>query len=265
MSDSPDPAINLAIIGGSGFYQLDPPKSNKSNEPNKKTEQPKYLDITTPFAEEAIRLRQEALNTRGVYFIPRHGVQHHLPPHKINYRANLWALKQAGVQKIIAVNAVGGIKPQMISGSLVIPNQLIDYTWGREHSFFDGLNSLQDHIDFTYPYDAGLRSVLINEAKGLNLSVFNEACFGCTQGPRLETAAEVQKLKRDGCDIVGMTGMPEAALARELDISYACITLVVNPAAGLSKEIISIDKIKKVLDDGLQDVRKLLSACVEKL
>jgi 5'-methylthioinosine phosphorylase len=262
MSDYSDPAINLAIIGGSGFYHLDPSKSNK---PNSKTAQTNYLDITTAFATEAIRLSQEAINARAVYFIPRHGVQHNLPPHKINYRANLWALKEAGVEKIIAVNAVGGINPQMMSGSLVIPDQLIDYTWGREHTFFDGLNSLQDHIDFTHPYDVELRSVLLDEAKSLKLSVFKEACFGCTQGPRLETAAEIQKLKSDGCDIVGMTGMPEAALAREFGISYACIALVVNPAAGLSEEIISIDKIKKVLDDGLQEVRKLLSACIEKL
>ncbi len=262
MSDYSDLAINLAIIGGSGFYHLEPSKTKKSN---KKTEQGNYLDVTTPFAKEAIRLSQDELNAKDVYFIPRHGVQHKLPPHKINYRANLWALKEAGVQKIIAVNAVGSINPQMLPGSLVIPDQLIDYTWGREHSFFDGLNSLQDHIDFTHPYDTALRSLLLDEAKGLNLPVFNKACFGCTQGPRLETAAEIQKLKNDGCDIVGMTGMPEAALARELDIAYACVTLVVNPAAGLSKEIISIDKIKKVLDSGLQDVRKLLSACIEKL
>lgn len=259
MSVDTDIAAALAIIGGSGFYHLSSPS------PDKESEQTTYLDISTPFANEAIRLSRETLNSTSVYFIPRHGVQHNLPPHKINYRANLWALKEAGVQKIIAVNAVGGINSQMTPGSLVIPDQLIDYTWGREQSFFDGLNSLHDHIDFTHPYDAQLRELLINQAEHLTLPVFSKACFGCTQGPRLETAAEIQKLKRDGCDIVGMTGMPEAALARELDISYASITLVVNPAAGLSEDKITIEEIKKVLDEGLQDVRKLLRACVTKL
>jgi len=252
-------SIDLAIIGGSGFYHLNTANSAEYNAQNE------YLDLSTPFAKEPIRLNKETLNTTSVYFIPRHGVDHNLPPHKINYRANLWALKEAGVRKIIAVNAVGGISPQMSPGSLVIPDQLIDYTWGRDHSFFDGLNSLHDHIDFTHPYDAQLRELLLNEAKILNLSVFSKACFACTQGPRLETAAEIQKLKGDGCDIVGMTGMPEAALARELGIAYACITLVVNPAAGLSEEKITIEKIKKVLDEGLQDVRYLLGACVTKL
>lgn len=259
MSAHSDSAIDLAIIGGSGFYSLAPANSASNNEATK------YLDISTPFAEEAIRLNQERLNTTSVYFIPRHGVDHNLPPHKINYRANIWALKEVGVQKIIAVNAVGGINSQMTAGSLVIPDQLIDYTWGRDHSFFDGLNSLHDHVDFTHPYDAQLRDLLFKEAEALNLSAFNKACFACTQGPRLETAAEIQKLKHDGCDVVGMTGMPEAALARELGISYACITLVVNPAAGLSDEKITIEKIKEVLNEGLQNVRKLLTACAEKL
>lgn len=249
-------AIDLAVIGGSGFYQLNP---------NNKIEEATYRDISTPFASEAIRLSHETLNSKSLYFIPRHGVQHNLPPHKINYRANFWALKDAGVKKIIAVNAVGGINSQMTAGALVIPDQLIDYTWGREHSFFDGLNSLHDHIDFTQPYDSELRHLLIKEAKNINLSVFNKACFACTQGPRLETAAEIAKLKSDGCDIVGMTGMPEAALARELGLAYACITLVVNPAAGLSDEDITIEKIKMVLNEGLQDVRELLAACVAKL
>jgi 5'-methylthioinosine phosphorylase len=259
MSVYSDLAIDLAIIGGSGFYQLKP------DTPDEKSEHANYIDISTPFGKEAIRISQDLLNETSVFFLPRHGVQHNVPPHKINYRANLWALKEAGVKKIIAVNAVGAINSQMAPGCLVIPDQLIDYTWGREHSFFDGLNSLHDHIDFTYPYDSQLRELLISEAKELNISVFNQACFGCTQGPRLETAAEIQKLKRDGCDIVGMTGMPEAALSRELGIPYACISLVVNPAAGLSAEDITIEKIKKVLGEGLKDVRKLLAACVLKL
>ena len=246
----------IGIIGGSGFYHLNLDKiSEYSN----------YLDISTPFAVETTRLFQEKLNDKAVYFLPRHGVQHSLPPHKINYRANLWAMREVGLKKIIAINTVGSISASLNPGSLVIPNQLIDYTWGREHSFFDGLNSLGDHIDFSFPYDSNLREILLNESAVLNFTISNHACFACTQGPRLETAAEIQKIKLDGCDVVGMTGMPEAALARELDIAYACIALVVNPAAGLSNEVIAIDKIKTILDTGLQDIRKLLSVSIIKL
>jgi len=247
----------IGIIGGSGFYHL-----NLDVTPD---DSPDYLALPTPFSETVIRLSLEKLKGGHVYFLPRHGIQHTFPPHKINYRANLWALKEAGVKKIIAVNAVGGIGANLVPGSLVLPDQLIDYTWGREHSFFDGLNSLHDHVDFTSPYDDKLREVLISAATDLDMPIIKQACFACTQGPRLETAAEIQRLKRDGCDIVGMTGMPEAALARELNIAYASVALVVNPAAGLSHELITIEKIKSVLDAGLTDVRKLLSTSLFKL
>ena len=246
----------IGVIGGSGFYHL---------KPDSTSEQSAFIDLLTPFGEEPVRLIQDKLNGTDTYFLPRHGAQHKLPPHRINYRANLWALKEVGVKKIIAVNATGGISANLTPGTLVIPDQLIDYTWGREQSFFDGLNSLQDHIEFTYPYDGELRDILLNEAINLNLPIIKQACFACTQGPRFETAAEIQKFKGDGCDIVGMTGMPEASLARELGLAYACIALVVNPAAGLSDEVITIDKIKTVLDSGLQDVRLLLSASLGKL
>ena len=245
----------IGIIGGSGFYHLNT---------DMKAEDVDYLDVHTPFSDQANRLFREKLNNHCVYFLPRHGVTHSIPPHKINYRANIWALKELGVKKILAVNAVGGIAPNLTPGSLVIPDQLIDYTWGREHSFFDGLNSLHDHIDFTFPYDDELRNALIDAAAKLNIEITPQGCFACTQGPRLETAAEIQKLKSDGCSVVGMTGMPEAALARELGMAYACITLVVNPAAGLSDELITIEKIKTVLDAGIQDVRSLLNTSLEK-
>lgn len=246
----------IGIIGGSGFYHLD--ADNTLDESD-------YLDISTPFSEVPVRVGKNNLNEIDVYFIPRHGTEHNLPPHKINYRANLWALKEVGVKKIIAVNAVGAINPKLASASLVLPDQLIDYTWGREHSFFDGLHSLHNHVDFTYPYDAELRDILFREAVSIELPIQDHACFACTQGPRLETAAEIQKFRHDGCDIVGMTGMPEAALARELGIAYACIAVIVNPAAGLTEELISIDEIKAVLTSGLQDVRRLLSASLVKL
>ncbi|MDG2091054.1 MAG: S-methyl-5'-thioinosine phosphorylase [Gammaproteobacteria bacterium] len=246
----------IGVIGGSGFYHL---------KPDSTSEQSAFIDLHTPFDEEPVRLTQDELNGTEVYFLQRHGSEHKLPPHRINYRANLWALKEVGVKKIIAVNAVGGISANLTPSTLVIPDQLIDYTWGRDQSFFDGLNSLQDHIEFTYPYSSELRDILLNEAINQNLPIIKQACFACTQGPRLETAAEIQKIKGDGCDIVGMTGMPEASLARELGLAYACIALVVNPAAGLSDEVITIDKIKTILDSGLQDVRLLLSASLGKL
>tara|TARA_R110000824_G_scaffold288508_3_gene476745 strand:- start:69375 stop:70133 length:759 start_codon:yes stop_codon:yes gene_type:complete len=242
---------DIGIIGGSGFYRLNTGLTDQ---------QLSYQEIETPYAKQKVKLAQERLANRPVYFLPRHGEQHNLPPHKINYRSNLWALKEAGVTSIIAVNAVGGIKHGLSPGTIVIPDQLIDYTWGREHSFFDGLNSLHDHCDFTFPYDSRLREILLEAAATLKMPVSNGGCFACTQGPRLETAAEIQKLKRDACDIVGMTGMPEAVLARELGIAYVCIALVVNPAAGLSDELISLDAIKKVLSTGLDDIRSLISA-----
>ncbi len=239
----------IAVIGGSGFYQLNPEKIIDSS----------VLDIQTPYSEDPVQVVFQNLNNIAVAFIPRHGLDHNIPPHKINYRANIWALKQVGVETILAVNAVGAINLSLLSGQIVIPDQLIDYTWGREHSYFDGLNSLHDHIDFTEPYDSNLRNILLKELTKHQSSVLESACFGCTQGPRLETAAEVRRLKNDGCDLVGMTGMPEASLARELGIAYACIALVVNPAAGLSEKEISLDSIKQVLESGLDSIRSLIN------
>ena len=195
-------------------------------------------------------------------FLSRHGEKHNIAPHKVNYRANIAALQQSGVDAIIAVNAVGGIAAEMLPGDLVIPDQLIDYTWGREHTFFAGEFNALKHIDFTSPYSEPLRQALAQYASehlsAEGMSVHNGGVHGVTQGPRLETAAEVQRLKRDGCDIVGMTGMPEAALARELDIPYACLALVVNPAAGLSDREISMAEIKEVLAEKMLFVRQLL-------
>ena len=247
----------IGIIGGSGFYRL-----NAQDPPGKASA---FLEIETPFAKDKVILCRESTSGKDVFFLPRHGEQHRLPPHKINYRANLWALKLAGVKTLFAVNAVGGIHAKLQPGSVVIPDQIIDYTWGRQHSFFDDLNSLYDHCDFTYPYSQHLRELLLAAAATLKLAVTENACFACTQGPRLETAAEIQRLKRDGNDIVGMTGMPEAALARELGIDYACIALVVNPAAGLSEAEISLAEIKKVLSTGLDDVRLLIAECLLKM
>lgn len=250
MSSTPD----IGIIGGSGFYSLS--EHGEDGEP---------MLFATPYAEAEVTLYRETLEGRTVWFIPRHGRRHGIPPHRINYRANLWALKEAGAGRVIAVNAVGGIHQEMGPGRLVVPDQILDYTWGREHTFFDGAGALHDHIDFTWPYDRGLRELLVASCETLGHAVVRTGVYGCTQGPRLETAAEILKLRRDGCDIVGMTGMPEAVLARELEIGYACIALVVNWAAGITEESISLDEIMKTLEAGSGRIREVIKTAVLRL
>jgi 5'-methylthioinosine phosphorylase len=230
----------IAVIGGTGLTE---PRFLKDVQ---------VRQVSTPYDKQSVQLLIGSLNDGEVAFLPRHGPEHKLPPHKINYRANLWALQRLGVTAVIGINAVGGIHQETGPGRLIVPNQIIDYTWGREHTFFsDGLDAVT-HIDFTHPYDMALRSLLIDSAEGHTIRA--EGVYGCTQGPRLESAAEVQRLLRDGCDMIGMTGMPEAALARELGIAYACLALSVNWAAGLSEELITMDAIKKVLTTGMEEV-----------
>jgi len=183
-----------------------------------------------------------------LFFLHRHGGSASvIPPHLVNYRANIWAMKKLGVGRVIAANAVGAITPRMTSGTLMIPHQLIDYTWGREHSFDDGSSGQLQHIDFTQPYDEELRQEIILAATRGNIRQIDEAVLGVVQGPRLETAAEVKRFAQDGCDLLGMTGMPEAALAKELGIAYAAVCMVVNAAAGISEEPISMDMIRQNL------------------
>ena len=241
----------IGIIGGSGFYSL---SGETPTQP---------VDIQTPFAEPPVTVHRESLGDNEVLFLPRHGTEHGIPPHKVNYRANLYALKESGATHIIAVNVVGGITDLMAPGTLVIPDQVIDYTWGRAHTFFDALDAVENHIDFTWPYDATLRETLVASVAASELACIDKGVYGCTQGPRLETAAEIQRLKRDGCDIVGMTGMPEAALARELQIPYASICLVVNWAAGLDSDAISFAQISAILDTGINDIRRVLQSAVK--
>jgi len=195
-----------------------------------------------------------------VAFLPRHGNPHVIPPHAINYRANIWALKELGVTGIIAINTVGGIHPDCSAGRLVVVDDVIDYTWGREHTYHDGNSGTLEHVDLSEPYDAGLRQRLVNAVKVAGLDCRTRGVYAATQGPRLETPAEIRRLKQDGCDVVGMTGMPEVALARELAIPYACICLVVNPAAGLSDEPITMEAIHEVLQTGTVQIMQVLSA-----
>lgn len=243
-----------AIIGGSGVYFLAHDFQIESR-----------LQPDTPYGPVSAEIEVGEWQNQRVVFLPRHGRQHAVPPHKINYRANIWALNQLGVSDIIAVNAVGGIGDDYAPHTIAVPDQLIDYTSGREHSFFDGENQDLEHIDFTWPYSAGLRQRIINAASSQNIDVVDGGTYGCTNGPRLETAAEVRKIAADGCNMIGMTGMPEAALARESGLEYAAIALVVNWCAGLNEVEVSMDEIILILEQEVSRVRQLILATVNEV
>ena len=239
----------LAVIGGSGLNQLSEFTIHQQ------------VQLETPFGEAAvIRQGRYPHQSNDMLFIPRHGEGHALPPHKINYQANLWALKELGASHVLGVNAVGGIRADMAPGRLVIPDQIIDYTFGREHTYFNGDASGVEHIDFTEPYDTAWRQTVLNIAKTEGIAVIYDGTYGCSQGPRLETAAEIRRMRTDGCDVVGMTGMPEAALARELNLKYCAVNLVVNWGAGLGSEAITMASITAVLEQGMVTVTALIQA-----
>ncbi len=242
----------LAIIGGSGLYSL-----------GDEFQVDDLCSRDTPYGETSADLEIGRWRDHQVAFLPRHGPGHRVPPHAINYRANLWTLKQAGVRQILSVNAVGGISADMSPCTLALPQQLIDYSSGREHSYFDGSDGVVRHVDFSEPYSARLRTCLKQAADQLQLSIVDAGTYGCTNGPRFETAAEIERMRRDGCSIVGMTGMPEAALARELDIEYACLAIVVNWAAGVAASEISMEEIMANLEQCVQQLRPLLLAASE--
>lgn len=227
----------IAIIGSSQFGSL------------------KNLVIThstmvqTPYGEPSSALSYGFLGDREVVYLPRRENNKPMPPHKINYRANIWALRDAGVQTVVATSAVAGISPQYQPGQVVVPDQLIDYTYGRENTFF-GEDSHVSQVSFQEPYSEPLRQIIIEKAKTLQVDITQEGTYGITQGPRLETMAEAARLARDGCHIVGMTGMPEAALARELGLEYACIALVVHHAAHpTSVDALHIQNTEKSIED----------------
>lgn len=240
----------LAIIGGTGLSGLTA------------LENPRFEKIETPYGNPSAKFVIGTIQNKEVIFLARHGNPHATPPHKINYRANIWALQHLGVKDIIAVASVGGITPQMTPSSLAIPDQIIDYTYSREHTFFDGADGNVTHIDFTYPYTQKLRAGLISAAASINLHVSPIGTYGCTQGPRLETAAEIARMERDGCDLVGMTGMPEASLAKELGLNYAALAVMANWGAGKTAGEITMAEIEENLHHGMANAAKLLQAFV---
>jgi 5'-methylthioinosine phosphorylase len=243
----------LAIIGGTGIDELDGLEVLREH------------TLHTPYGNPSRPVQEGRLGSAQLFFLQRHGSPGAIPPHLINFRANLWALKMLDVGGIVAINAVGGITAAMRPGRLLIPDQLIDYTWGREHTFDDGHDGEVMHIDFTEPYERGLREELLVAAESAGIPHAATGVHGITQGPRLETSAEIQRMARDGCDVVGMTGMPEASLARELGIPYASICMVVNPAAGLSDVPLTIATMREVLANEAAVVRKLLSELVRRM
>ena len=241
----------LAIIGGTGLTRL-------SNLDVKQRSA-----VRTPYGEPSAQLTSGAIRGAPVIFLARHGDGHTIPPHQVNYRANVWALKEKGAHEIVSVASVGGIRRDLGPGTIVVPHQIIDYTWGRGSTFFEG-EAVVKHIDFTEPYSAGLRARLLAAAKKRGESAGDGAVYAATQGPRLETAAEIDRLERDGADIVGMTGMPEAALAREIGLEYAAIAVVVNHAAGrgASARGIQMKEIDEVLREAMGRVRNIIDALV---
>ena len=241
----------LAIIGGSGLTQL-------SN-----LEVSRREVVRTPWGEPSGALTFGSIAGREVVFLARHGYGHTIPPHLVNYRANIWALHAQGVPDVVAVAAVGGIRSDLEPGVLVVPDQIIDYTHGRAGTFFTGGDTGVQHIDFTLPYCATLRAACLAAGRQAVQPLHDGGVYAATQGPRLETAAEIDRLERDGAGMVGMTGMPEAVLAREIGLRYAAIAVVANRAAGRggSGEI-SMSGIAAVLEQAMHKVRAVLAQLV---
>ena len=238
----------LAIIGGSGMTQLSCLEISRRQ------------IIRTPYGEPSGPLTFGTIKDQPIVFLARHGHGHTIPPHAINYRANMWALHSIKPTHVIAVAAVGGIQADLTPGKLVLPDQIIDYTYGRAFTFFDETDQPVTHIDFTNPYRQTTRQSILTAAHKANESIIDGGVYAATQGPRLETAAEINRLERDGADMVGMTGMPETALARELDLNYATIAIVANAAAGRGANVdaIPLKEIYAVLDQAMGRVRNIL-------
>ena len=245
----PDPAtIDLAVIGGSGLYTF-PGLENTTQH-----------SVDTPYGPASGDVVLGDFAGMRAAFLARHGESHSLPPHRVNYRANVWALHSLGARRVIGVNAVGGIRADMGPRVIVVPDQLIDYTHGRTTSYCDVDGAEVRHIDFSEPYTESLRRRLLAGARAAGVAAIDGGCYGATQGPRLETRAEIARMKRDGCDLVGMTGMPEAVLARELGLDYACLALVANFAAGCGEEAeISIEEIFAHLAAATAEVPRILA------
>ena len=244
----------IAVIGGTGMNQWPGLEIEKRHE------------LQTPYGPPSAPLLEGRVYGVRAIFLARHGEGHKIPPHAINYRANLWALKQAGVRDVVAIAAVGGIADWFAPGDVATPRDLIDYTWGREHSYSDGrAGSELKHLEFALPYAEATRAVLKSGAAAAGVKLAGEGVMGVTQGPRLESVAEIRRMQRDGCDMVGMTGMPEAALARELGLNYACLAVSVNWAAGVKGVGDIHAEIHQSIEAGMAKVRAILAEALPRL
>jgi len=244
----------IAIIGGSGLTQL------------ANLEITRKQIVRTPYGEPSGPLTFGQIGSHPVVFLARHGYGHTLAPHEINYRANLWALHAKGVTRVIAVCTVGAIDAKLTSGSIALPDQIIDYTWGRPSTYFEGAEQPVTHVDFTHPFCAETRAMALAAARDAGVPLHDGGTYAAVQGPRLETKAEIDRLDRDGATMVGMTCMPEAALARELQVSYAAIAVVVNAAAGrgASSRRVALDDIARIIDESMANVRLIVARVVER-
>jgi len=242
----------LAVIGGSGLAEL------------ASLEVTGRKAVRTPYGEPSGAITHGTIRGRRAIFLARHGYGHTIPPHEINYRANLWALREEGATSVVSVASVGGVRRDLGPGVLCIPHQIIDYTWGRRSTYFEGGDVAVTHIDFTHPYAENLRQKIMTAARAAGEAVIDGGVYAATQGPRLETSAEIDRFERDGVDMVGMTGMPEAALARELRLDYATIAVVVNHAAGRgdSKDGIAMDRFEAVLAATITRARRVIDELV---
>jgi 5'-methylthioadenosine phosphorylase len=242
----------LAIIGGSGLSTLTNLHVSRK------------VVATTAWGEASSPISIGEVQGEACMFLARHGPQHTIPPHRINYRANLQALKNAGASSVLAVGSVGGIGADCAPGSIVIPDQLIDYTSGRASTFFDASDRSVVHVDFTHPYSRTMRANVLTAAARANVPARDGGVYGVVNGPRLDTAAEINRYERDGCLVVGMTGLPEAALARELDLPYCAITVVSNWAAGRGDSVhaISLDQLRTTLDAAMNRTRAIIECFV---
>lgn len=238
----------VAVIGGTGMNEW----------PGLDVQ--KRLDLDTPYGKPSAPLLMGNVYGVEAVFLARHGEGHKLPPHAINYRANIWALREAGVRHVVAIAAVGGIAPWFPPAAVAVPHDFIDYTWGREHTYSDGREGSDlKHVEFTEPYSDRVRQELLHAALAERLDIAEAGVMGVTQGPRLESTAEIKRMKRDGCDMVGMTGLPEATLARELGLEYACLALCVNWGAGIMGSGDIHAEIHQSIDAGMTKVRSILS------
>jgi 5'-methylthioadenosine phosphorylase len=244
--------MTLAVIGGSGLSKLASLESTQRKV------------VRTPYGEPSGALTFGAIRGHRMVFLARHGYGHTIAPHEVNYRANLWALKEENVSGVVSVASVGGIRRDVAPGTLLVPDQIIDYTWGRRSTFFEGAGAPVTHIDFTEPYTPSLRRRILAAARACGESVLDGGTYAATQGPRLESAAEIDRFERDGADVVGMTGMPEAALARELGLEYAAIAVSANYAAGRgeSEHAVPMERIEAVLGEAMGRVRRIIEQMV---